>query len=247
VIPPGGRVTDDPKSRPHFLANRCDPASDPDGLATLAHMSTRNTEAARYGCPSHEIVPREVSRQPHHPRSFVVAARLVPQLPDQLQASLASAFRDVEGVRAAILRAIAPGDAMKQPPGSVRGRLVRVLDSRADFRYGVLVTEGRYSAQRRYQLVVPVIDRVVTGVSGPEILEPVRWDVQPRRAYAWMKSIPLQQPMFDTAGLIALTEPWRHGSDRRTWLARQIEVLDVAVDADTLSAILARIIERLQL
>ena len=56
VIPAQERPGDDPKNRPHFLLNRCDPAVDPHVLGTLAHMSTKATEISEYGCAGHEIV-----------------------------------------------------------------------------------------------------------------------------------------------------------------------------------------------
>lgn len=245
IIPAAERLTDDVKNRPHFLANRCDPWKDPNGLATLAHMSTKNTESVQYGCPSHEIIDRTSLERADQDGSFVVAARLIPQLPDRLRVSRFSAVDEVRSVRAAILRAIAPGEGTAEP-GSVRGRLVRVLDRQADFPFGVLITEARYSAKRRYQIVVPIIDRVADGDAGPELLEPTRWDVIPA-PQAWVKKLPVAQPMLDTAALISLTERWQRSRDRRMWLKKQIQVLDEAVDAATLTAIQARIGERLRL
>jgi hypothetical protein len=244
-IPAAERVTDDTKNRPHFLANRCDPAADPDGLATLAHMSTRNTECIQYGCSCHPISNSRLKRADQD-GNFVVAARLVPELPENLKVSGMSAVDEVPSLRAAVMRAIASGDERTRPaPEGVRGRLVRVLDRKADFRYGVVVTEGKYSAQRRYQVVVPIIDRVVDGDDGPELLEPTRWDVVPA-AQAWTRTLPLEQPMLDTAGTISLTERWQKGN-RRAWLRKQLEVLEGRVDAATLADVEARIVERLRL
>lgn len=244
IIPAAERLTDDAKNRPHFLANRCDPQEDPDGLATLAHMSTKNPECVQYGCACHEIIDR-ASQRVGRDGSFVVAARLIPQLPDGLRESRFSAVDEVRSVRAAILRAISP-DGGSAEPGRVRGRLVRVLDRQADFQFGVLITHAPYSARRRYQIVVPIIDRVADGEAGRELLEPTRGDVLPA-PQEWMRKLPVAQPMLDTAGLISLTERWQRSRDRRMWLKKQIQVLNEAADAATLAAIEARIRERLRL
>lgn len=134
-MPAAERVTDDTKNRPHFLANRCDPAADPDGLATLAHMSIRNTECVQYGCSCHRIFDSR-PRRADQDGNYVVAARLVPELPENLKVSGMSAVDEVPSVRAAVMRAIAWGDERTRPvPEGVRGGGRRPVSSDAQNEY----------------------------------------------------------------------------------------------------------------
>lgn len=244
-IPAAERPTDDPKSRPHFLVNRCDPAADPLSVAALAHMTTKAAEHTEYGSPIHEIAASGTLTRPDQAGSYVIAARLLPRSPERLVVSAWSAVDHVRSVRRAVLVALGLGEGLAAAgAASVRGRLVRVHDRRAEIRYGCIVTGHSYSASRRYQVIVPIIDRVVHGPDGPELLDPNRWSVVPARQ-AWWDALPFRSPMLDTAGLISLSEPWRRGRDPRRWLKRQIEVTDAAIDAATLAEVEARIMERL--
>jgi hypothetical protein len=244
-IPGSERPTDDPKSRPHFLVNRCDVVSDPSVVATLAHMSTKATEHSEYGSPLHEIVDATALTLPDQAGNYVIAARVVPRNPERLVVSAMSASNHVRSVRGAVLRAVGLGEGVAATgAASVRGRLARVGDQRAGIRYGCVVTGHAYSAIRRYQVIVPIIDRVVHHHDGPQILEPNRWSVVPMRQ-PWWNALPLQSPMLDTAGLISLSEAWRRSRDRRHWLKPQIEVLPTSIDPVTLAAVEAAISERL--
>jgi hypothetical protein len=246
-IPGEERLGDDPKNRPHFLVNRCDLAANAYVLGTLAHMSTKATEIVEYGCSGHEIAGVPYATGRGGDGSFVIAARLFPRLAAYLDRSRYSAVDEVRGVRRSVLQALAIGEGvMPLKSGSVRGRIVRVLDDRADFDFGFVLTEHEYSAQRRYQIVVPIIDRIVEGEDGTEEIELTRWDLTPERK-PWFGNLPLVEPIIETAGLLSLTEGWRKSRDPRTWLRRQIEVMDVMIDAATLAEVEARIAERLLL
>ena len=245
-IPASERPTDDPKGRPHYLVNRCDPGADPFAVATLAHMSTKATEHTEYGSPVHEIETHGSLNKPNQAGSYVIAARLLPRNPERLVVSAMSAVNAVRSVRQSVLLAVGLGEGIATAGrSSVRGRLVRVLDPGVDARYGCVLTGHAYSASRRYQVIVPIMDRIVAGIDGPEILEPTRWDVVPTRE-PWWDVLPLHSPMLDTAGLISLSEPWRQIRDRRKWLKPQIEILPVSIDDATLATVEARIVERLQ-
>jgi hypothetical protein len=244
-IPPSERATDDPKNRPHFLVNRCDTGSDPLNVATLAHMSTKATEHTAYGSPLHEIAHSTALAYPHQAGNHVVATRLLPRDPERLVISARSAVDHVRSVRGAVLVAIGLGEGLaSRDTGSVRGCLVRVRDQRTGIRYGCVVTCHVYSASRRYQVIVPIIDRVVYEHDGPQLLEPGRWSVIPTRQ-PWWNAVALRSPMLDTAGLVSLSEPWRRSRDSRWWLKGQINVLPAVIDAATLTAVEEKIVERL--
>lgn len=243
-LSPAERPTDDRKTRPHFLVNRCDPVADPAGMATLAHMTTKAAEHTEYGCPAHEITGATL-RMPDQQGSFVLGSRLLPMIPEWLVVSAMSAVDEARSVRRVVLQAVGIGEGMAAAgTASVRGRLVRVRDRRVGIRYGCVVTGHAYSASRRYQIIVPIIDAVIDGPDGPEIQEPVRWDVVPRRE-PWWNALPFHSPMLDTAGLISLSEAWRRSSDPRRWLEPQIEVLHASIDPVTFADVEAAIAERL--
>lgn len=243
-IPGADRPGDDTKNRPHFLVNRCDPALDPDVVATLAHMSTKGTETLEYGSAGYEIAdPARLSGYGGDGQ-FVVASRLIPRAVSRLVQSQLSSTDSVRHVRSAVLQAVGAGEGVAVPgSGSVRGRLVRVLDPRAGFGYGFILTAHEYSRRRRFQIIVPLIDRV--SEDGLEELEITRWDLLPESP-VWSHHLPCEEPMLDTAGLISLTEEWKGSRDSRTWLRKQIEVTDVVIDTPTLVQIEMRIGERLR-
>ncbi|HEV3050962.1 MAG TPA: hypothetical protein VGX50_11655 [Longimicrobium sp.] len=224
--------------------NRCDPIADPAGMATLAHMTTKPEEHTAYGCPAHEITNTTL-RLPDQQGSFVLGSRLLPVPPEWLVVSAMSASGETRSVRRVVLHAVGIGEGVAAAgTASVRGRLVRVRDQSVGIRYGCVVTGHAYSASRRYQVIVPIIDRVVDASDGLEIQEPVRWDVVPRRE-SWWDALPFRSPMMDTAGLISLSEPWKRSRDRRRWLKPQIKVLPTSIDSVTLAAVETAISERL--
>jgi hypothetical protein len=243
-IPGAERPGDDPKNRPHFLLNRCDPAAGPHALGTLAHMSTKATEIVEYGCAGHEIAADRPTAFAGD-RSFVITARLLPRLAWDLHRSRYSAVDEVRAVRRSVMHALSVGDdATPRGRGSIRGRIVRVLDHRAGFSFGFVLTAHEYSLQRRYQIVVPIIDRVVETEGGLEELELTPWDVVPERQ-SWFANLPFAEPMIDTARLLSLTEEWRKSRDPRRWLHKQIEMTSGMIDETTLAQIEAKIVERL--
>jgi len=243
-IPGDERPGDDTKNRPHFLVNRCDPASDPFVLATLAHMTTKGTEIFEYGSSGYELSDPKRGTGHGGDGQFVVASRLIPRAVSRLTRSHLSATDAVRHVRSRVLQAAGVGQGVAAPgSGSVRGNLVRVFDPRAGFGHGIIVTAHEYSRRRRFQIIVPVIDRVRE--DGLEELEVTRWDVLPE-SRAWPHHPPIVEPVLDTAGLISLTEEWEASRDPRTWLRKQIEVTNLVIDAATLAGIDPRIGERLR-
>jgi len=236
------RLGDDPKNRPHFLLNRCDPAADPYVLGTLAHMSTKATEIVEYGCAGHEIAGMASTESDGN---FVITARLLPRLASDLTRSRYSAVDEVRDVRRSVMHALSiSDDATPRGRGSIRGRIVRVLDHQAGFSFGFVLTAHEYGMQRRYQIVVPIIDRVVEAEDGLEEFELTPWDVVPEQQ-SWFANLPFAEPMIDTAGLLSLTEEWRKSRDPRRWLHKQIEMTSGMIEETTLAEIEAKIVERL--
>jgi hypothetical protein len=243
-IPGTERPTDDTKNRPHFLVNRCDPVADPYVLGTLAHMSTKATEIHEYGCAGYEIVDPTQLKGDGRDGNFVITARLLPRSATRLTRSHHSATDSVRSVRTSVLQAAGVGEGVgKEGSGSVRGRLARVLDRRAGFEHGVILTAHEYSRQRRYQVIVPIIDRVTE--DGMEELELTPWDVLLKRRM-WIDHLRYAEPLLETAGLISLTEEWKRSRDSRKWLKKQIEVTHAVIDAPTLAEVESKIGERLR-
>jgi hypothetical protein len=246
-VPGEERPGNDPKNRPCFLINRCDPAADPYALGTLAYMSTKSTEIVQFGCAGHEIGRPRSADESGDEGNFVITARLLPRAASALNRSRFSAVDEVHRVRKSVLQALAIGEGMGgERNGSVRGRLVRVLDDGVGASSGFILTAHDYSAQRRYQVVVPIIDRIFEDEDGFEKIELNRWDVVPERQ-PWFRGLALREPLIDTAGLVSLTEEWRKSRDPRTWLDRQIEVTGTMIDQATLAEVEAKITERLLL
>jgi len=237
-IPPAERLDDDLKNRPHFLVNRCDPAADPQALGTLVHMSTRATEADVFGCAAHTL---------RDGGSHAIATRLLPWPARALERSAYSATDEIRSVRAAVARALGIGTGIAdRTNGSTRGRLARIIEPKADAAFGIVLTAHDYGSRRRYQVLIPIYDQVIASPSGVELLEPLPWDVVPRR-HAWMDRLPFAKPLLATAAVLTLTEEWRGSRDSRTWLRKQIEVMDAVIDPETLGEMEAKIRERLQL
>ena len=210
-------------------------------------MSTKATEHTQYGSPFHEIADSTALTKPDQVGNYVIAARLLARDPNHLVQSARSAVDDVRSVRRAVLTALGMGKGLAAPGArSVRGRLVRVRDPRAGSRYGCVLTDHAYSSTRRYQTIVPIMDRVVNGPEGPEILELMPWDVAPPR-HSWWDALPFKSPILDTAWMNSLSERWQRGSDRRWWLDPQIEVLSASIDDATLAAVETKIVERLSM
>jgi len=145
-----------------------------------------------------------------------------------------------------MLAAVGTGEGVaEEGDGSVRGRMVRVVDPRVGFRFGFVVTAKGYSSQRGFQVIVPVINRIACTGDEIEELDLNQWDVIPERQ-SWFEQRPMVEPLLETAAIVSLSEEWKKSRDPRRWLKRQIEVMDVAIDPATLAAVEAKIEERLR-
>ncbi|HEX6748639.1 MAG TPA: hypothetical protein VF092_15180 [Longimicrobium sp.] len=241
-LPPEARFGDDPKRRPHLLLHRCRPAE----LGTLAHMTTKLSEEIGYGAPAHEIA--ECSRKLRYPGQqgcFVTPVRLLFQdasLLDRSDACYASSLHSVCAVTAKALGLRSGLGAPGSP--SVRGHLAvlsREVKEAFEFGHGVVLTQHEYSAQRRWQLLVPILDLrdLIPVGADPDSFTPEPWDVVPEPA-SWSTGLPRGwvRPVIDTARLITFSERWTRSRDRDRWLKGQIErILPASVDLVTLSRI----------
>ncbi|HEX8830149.1 MAG TPA: hypothetical protein VF705_03230 [Longimicrobium sp.] len=148
------------KPRPFVLATDCAPNL----FGTLIYGSTQKTErAASAACV--EVLPRPfgVNANGLRARTLFYPGVLLTTRHDLLPAhagTLHAAMDDLrQGLRSAL--GIGAGTIMVPgaPAGSHRGRIVflhPVLGVELRTRYAVLLTEHRYSSEKRYQVIVPI-------------------------------------------------------------------------------------------
>lgn len=251
-LPPQARLGDDPKHRPHFLIQRCSATA----LATLVHMTTKPSESVGYGAPAYEIA--ECSRRLKYAGQlgcFVSPVRLLFAEALDLTRSEASYTASVAAVRRVTSAALGIGTGLAGPgENSVRGNLAVLSQDVADrfgFDHSLVVTQHVYSRQRRWQLVVPMVDIRHLMPKGVETREfvPEPWDVVPEHG-EWWNVLPPEwvQPVFDTARLTSFSERWEKGYDQSRWLKAQIgRILPLKIDPITLRRIEVALVERLGL
>jgi hypothetical protein len=243
-------LVDNKPERPCFLLTRC---SDED-LATLALMTTKRTEAL-FGATLLELAGVS-GTLPGQENAYVNLSSIFGLPTDRLSTSAVNLARHLPAVRMALKAALGVGSGVGSGHGgSIRGHLVRLTESMArrfEFEYGIVVTEHAYSAARRTQAVVRIVDGAAFLVesetaadfrSAPE-------DVIPPREAAWVRQLPTSWtlPVIDTIRLTSVRERWIDSARRETWLERQIEdVFPVAIDSGTLSRIEAVLAVRLSL
>lgn len=149
------------KPRPFVLAN----AYSPDLPATLVYGSTQETEK-RIGAACVEVNPVAggVNRNGLTARTyFYPGALLLAHHPD-LPPHVGFLGRSLSALRAALRTALGIGRGSclshRMYAGSRRGRIVLLAGPVARLlhtRFAIVLTEPRYSARKKYQLVVPVL------------------------------------------------------------------------------------------
>jgi hypothetical protein len=253
-VPREARLAEDTKNRRHLLLHDATEDGTAGVLTTLVHLTTKDTEYRAHKAPFYRLATPEL--QPPDPKakgSFVNAPRLVFRDVRKLVDSVGEASRDdMEGVRRAVADALG---ITPQPdaPGSVRGRVARVtgtLQRYTGFAFGVVLTNPAYSAERRFQAIVPVIDLqlLLRDDETPDAFVPDETDVRPGKR-PWCGNLPKSwtEPLIDTARLATLTEEWKRGRNKSAWLPKQITVLDHSVDEETLREIELELAGRLGL
>lgn len=253
-VPKEARLAEDTKNRRHLLLH--DAADDGTAavLATLVHLTTQDTERRAHKAPFYRLTTPAL--QPLDPKaegSFVNGPRLVFRDVRKLIDPVGEASReDVEGARRAVAGALG---ITRQPahPGSVRGRVARVtgtLQKDTGFAFGVVLTNPAYSAERRFQAIVPIIDLqlLLRDDETRDDFVPDETDLLPGNR-PWCATLPKSwtEPLIDTARLVTLTEEWKHSHSRNAWLPKQITILDQRVDDETLREIESTLARRLGL
>ncbi|HEU0052280.1 MAG TPA: hypothetical protein VFQ39_03840 [Longimicrobium sp.] len=217
-------------------------------------MTTQTTERDVFGAPFYQVrTPALRPTRPGQPGSFVNGARLVYRDLRKLGAPGGRVFHsDLLGGRDAVRDALGIGTGLPTPetPGSVRGRLARItpeVGRRAGFEFAVVLTAHSYSAQRRFQVVAPVVDlaELLYEDESVEDFDPEPGDILPG-THRWCSVFPHDwaTPLIDTIRLVTLSEAWTQSKRRERWLPGQLRVLGIGIDAETLAAVEGAIAER---
>jgi hypothetical protein len=253
----------DPKhSRLHFLLHDCAddslPGDEAGIFATLAYMSTKNTEHKQYRAPAYKLLTREL--QPvgvGQEGSFALTSRfLMVDVRSLSQASHQADPRDIRGCLASVRQGLGIGKGPAAPGGrSVRGHLARIEGPVRDvtgLEFGIVVTDHAYSGMRRYQAVIPLVDLgdLLDPDEGPDDFTPDATEFQVSRTDGpWTNAIPSSWSaiLVDTMRMITLTEEWKKSKNPDRWLKKQITVLPYKVGKALLDEIDIRLVHRLSL
>lgn len=246
-------LADQKPSRPFLLLLRCG-EGDP---ATLALMTTKATEA-QYGATLFEFTGELGKRKlPGQERSYANLSSLHFMPTDELVAAEDNLARYLPRLRGSLKTALGVGSGRGRDGagGSIRGYVVRLSERmvhRYAFEYGVVVTAHAYSAARRLQSVVPVIDAANFLEAGETVADfrGEDTDVIPPAGAKWLRQLPpdLVLPVIDTALVTSFSEGWNRSPRQDTWLEEQIvRVFPTPVDAETLAHIDAALSARLRL
>ncbi|HEX8212547.1 MAG TPA: hypothetical protein VF584_20385 [Longimicrobium sp.] len=254
--------TDPRDSRPHLLLHDCEDDNTPGPaagiFATLAFMSRQDTEHTQYGAPAHRMLtPALQPLDPWKKGSFTLTSRFLMEDVRVLEeaANQASAA-DVRGCLISVRQGLGIGRGPALAGGrAIRGHLARIEGRVRDvtgLEYGIVVTDPTYSASRRYQALIPVIDLAELMDEGedPAAFQPEDGELLVEHAdKGWTAALPVGWSgiLIDTVRLITLTEKWRKGRNPEKWLAKQITVLPYRVERDVLDGIDARLVRRLRL
>jgi hypothetical protein len=253
-VPKEARLAEDTKNRRHLLLHDASDEGTAAVLATLVHLTTKDTEHRAHHAPFYRLTAPALQRSdPKAQGSYVNAPRLVFRDVRKLIDAVGEASNDdMEGARRAVADALG---ITRQPPHpeSVRGRIAQVagtLQKDTGFAFGVVLTNPAYSAERRFQAMVPIIDLQVL-LREDEIrgdFVPDDTDVLPGNR-AWCARLPKSwtEPLIDTVRLVTLTEEWKQSRNKNAWLPKQITILDQSVDDETLHEIESRLAQRLGL
>lgn len=246
-------IRDNKQVRPFLLLSRVTGEE----LGTLALMTTKRTETL-FHAPMYEVVDRRGKQLlPGQEESLVDLTSYIFRRADALVESDGTHARHLPAIRKLLKSALGIGSGVG-PGGagrSIRGHLVRMSAEIAEmyaFGFGVVLTQHEYSAARRLQALVPVMDMGAFLRAGEAItdFERVETDVIPAPTAEWIRQLPpgWRFPFIDTVRLASFTERWQNSRRPETWLDRQIaEVYPLPLDAASLDLIESALVNRLQL
>lgn len=156
----------DVKDRGYVLLHRCAPPA----VATLAYRSSKSTERDQFGSPTvvlseslmspsaRSYERRNVKGAFNH--SLIYPTRLVSWPSSDLVRSSQTVTTLLRSIRNTTAIALGMGTGTHRAAGhGHRGKLLRLTDTGTrlfPFRWGVVLTEPRYSAELRWQVVVPL-------------------------------------------------------------------------------------------
>lgn len=243
-VPKEARLAEDTKNRRHLLLHDATDDGTAAVLATLVHLTTKDTERQAHRAPFYRLTTPALQPPDLQAKgSFVNGPRLVFRDVRKLIDPVGEASReDMAGARRAVADALG---ITRQPahPESVRGRIAQVagtLQKDTGFAFGVVLTNPVYSAARRFQAIVPIIDLqlLLRDDETRDDFVPDETDVRPGNR-AWCAKLPKSwtEPLIDTARLVTLTEEWKQSRNKSAWLPKQITILDQSVDDETLREI----------
>ena len=166
ILPHDRVPSSDVKDRGYVLLNRCAP---PD-QGTLAFRSSKPTERDQFGAPALSLDTPAISpaargfgtrnAREFASSSFLYPTRLVSWPAAELVRSSQTVTTLLKSIRHTTSTALGIGTGTHRLAGwGHRGKLLRLSDEGnrvLPFRWGVVLTEPKYSEQRRWQVVVPI-------------------------------------------------------------------------------------------
>jgi hypothetical protein len=161
-LPPDDMPGGDPQTRRHVVASTCAPPSE---SATLAFGSTKATEAS-FGATYYLLDPFASNyRQTGFDQpTYIYLSRLFSTDIDALGRPHGQIVHELPTLLHLVGVALGVGTGTSdggRAAGSLRGRLVQfdpLLAQSLDTKFGLIVTEPRYSVRQRYQTVIPILD-----------------------------------------------------------------------------------------
>lgn len=179
-LPPEMEEGGDAKRRRHLLLTNCDDET----AGVCAFASTKLTEA-RFGAaflsidPAFSLDPNTGFSKP----TCIYLSRLIVAAPDDLLTLVGRLVHELPAARAHLAVALGLGtgtsNRWEDEPFGWRGSVVHLSARRREligFEFGIILTENRYSACRRYQIIVPIADhREIAPEAGDMIITHKPW------------------------------------------------------------------------
>lgn len=162
-LPPDAAEGGDGKGRRHVLLTACEERSDD---CTLAYASTSEAEAV-FGAAFIRLDPSRThrgrtGRMGFDRVTYVYPSRLVGAGADEMRRRVGRLTDERAELRASLRKALGIGAGTAATAAvTCRGRVVRLAQSvrrEIECSHALIVTEPFYSSQRRYQVVVPLLD-----------------------------------------------------------------------------------------